>query len=439
MSKGKRISRRQFLGLAAVSAAGALLASTQLEPTAGVWRRLLNRVSRELQRRTATEAPNVPGRSNVFRVDGIPAPTWQTPFHEGVDALLELMGRNGLKFYRTAATSTLGGPEGLIAADDVVLLKVNAQWKQRGMTNTDVLRGLVQRIVAHPDGFRGEVVVADNGQGQDYFSCANENNDDTSDHTQSMQAIVERFRADLGARISIYNWRTIKAETVAEYDQGDEGDGYVLAGPYPLNYPKFTTEAGTHISLRHGVWNGSQYDHSRLKLINVPVLKAHLMFGATGAIKNVIGCVSRYAGVDEVGGDTWIFHDAFTKAFNGLPAGLPGSLWALHFPTLNVLDAIYVSPLGNRSQDATFEATPRQGTLLASIDPIALDYYAAKHVLGAVQRAVSCPRHTAESADPDRGSVFRQYILFAQARLLEAGYTVRFGAEGVNLIQETME
>ena len=51
----------------------------------------------------------------------------------------------------------------LLRAGDVVLLKVNAQWKYRGCTNSDVVRGLVQRILEHPDGFAGEVVIA-NGQ-----------------------------------------------------------------------------------------------------------------------------------------------------------------------------------------------------------------------------------------------------------------------------------
>lgn len=63
------------------------------------------------------------------------------------------MGMKGLKFYRSDQYSFLSGPLGLIECDDVVLIKVNAQWKYRGCTNSDLVRGLIQRILDHPDGF----------------------------------------------------------------------------------------------------------------------------------------------------------------------------------------------------------------------------------------------------------------------------------------------
>ena len=36
-----------------------------------------------------------------------------------------------------------------------------AERPQRGGTNTDVLKGLIARILEHPDGFTGEVVVVE--------------------------------------------------------------------------------------------------------------------------------------------------------------------------------------------------------------------------------------------------------------------------------------
>ncbi len=75
------------------------------------------------------------------------------------------MGEQGLKFYRSKKESTLSGEQGLISSDDIVLIKVNAQWKYRGCTNTDLVRGLVQRILDHPDKFTGEVVIFENGHG----------------------------------------------------------------------------------------------------------------------------------------------------------------------------------------------------------------------------------------------------------------------------------
>src|ERR1035437_6861558 len=68
-------------------------------------------------------------RSHVFRVNGCPVHDGQLR-RVGMDALLHLLSTNGTKFYKTAKRGPLNGPSGLIAADDVVVLKVNAQWKR---------------------------------------------------------------------------------------------------------------------------------------------------------------------------------------------------------------------------------------------------------------------------------------------------------------------
>jgi hypothetical protein len=97
----------------------------------------------------------------------------------------------------------LGGPEGLIAPDDIVLIKVNAQWKHRGATNTDLVRGLIQRLLDYPGGFRGEVVIFENGQGRGSLACDNTANysDDSvranaNDERQSFQALVDTVFRD---------------------------------------------------------------------------------------------------------------------------------------------------------------------------------------------------------------------------------------------------
>ena len=76
----------------------------------------------------------------------------------GVKELILLMQRNGLPFYANKNSS------GIIGKDDVVIIKVNSQWDERGGTNTDLVKAIVQAIVDHPQGFTGEVVIADNGQ-----------------------------------------------------------------------------------------------------------------------------------------------------------------------------------------------------------------------------------------------------------------------------------
>jgi len=220
---------------------------------------------------------------------------------------------------------------------------------------------------------------------------------------------------------------------VDEFDDGDDRDGYVLAGNYPINYPKFTTAQGTRISLKRGIWDGTKYDDSRLKLINLPVLKAHVFMGTTGAVKNYAGVMSRFVGEYEPG-DDWDFHANFYRPWNDNPAGLLGTLMAMRFPTLTIMDATYVNPHTNWA--ASFDQTPRVGMLLASTDPVALDYYASQTILFPMKRAAQADK--AIWSDPDAASVFRQYLLAAQARLLEAGHTVRFGQASIRPITMRM-
>jgi uncharacterized protein (DUF362 family) len=425
---GHKVSRRKFLGLAGLGAAGVLVASILVEPLAGYWRRLWGTLDRMPYLRPVPPAPEVPGQSAVFRVDGVAKSAWEKPYHAGVDALLTLMGEKGLKLLRSSSETTMSGPEGIVASNDVVLLKINSQWKQRGMTNTDVIRGLIQRIVDHPDEFTGEVVIVENGQEQDYLDSANENNDDAPDHSQSVEKVVAGFPDNQGYRVSIYNWRLIGRTAVQEWEVGDGRDGYVLAGEYPLNYPKFTTTRGTRISLHRGIWTGNGYDSSRLKFLNVPVLKAHTIMGMTGAVKHFAGVMSRFAGEYE-SGDDWDYHDNFYQEWKGRPAGLLGRLMALRFPDLNILDAIYVNPHSNWA--AWYDETPHFGTLLASTDPIALDYYAGREILLPLRKAYGSEK--AIWSDPDIGSVFRRYLVAAQVHLLEAGHMVRLGEESVVL------
>jgi len=50
----------------------------------------------------------------------------------------------------------------MIEPDDVVLIKVNAQWKYRGCTNSDLIPGLIRAILDQPDGFSSYTDTSDN-------------------------------------------------------------------------------------------------------------------------------------------------------------------------------------------------------------------------------------------------------------------------------------
>ena len=182
----------------------------------------------------------------------------------GLEKLVDLMDEQGLPLYQLGNEGV-----GLIASDDVVLLKVNSQWDERGGTNTDLVKALVKAIVNHPAGFTGEVIIADNGQSSGSLSRARNN---AQDIAQSMQLVAESFPE---YNVSTYLWDEITFKRVEEYSQGDLEDGYVLSDRpdedtgIVVSYPKFMTKHGTRVSFKMGIWDlaNRTYDSDRLEVI----------------------------------------------------------------------------------------------------------------------------------------------------------------------------
>jgi len=377
------------------------------------------------------------GSSYVYRALNCPVPDWvNSSTHQGFEGLLHLMGRsqNPLHFYRTAApydynSNPFGSPTGIIAPNDVVLIKVNCEWRQRGMTNTDLLRGLIQMIVSHPDGFTGEVVVVENGQWDSYLFEGSANN--AEDHGQSVADVAGMFP---GYNVSLYRrngtqyqaWMDMRSITVQDYDQGNMTDGYVNyhATAAYTSYPKFTTAYGTRISLRHGIWTGSAYDAARLKFLNVPVLKNHRLMGVTAALKHYMGVLSTAMTIEQ-------HHPQLYQ--NGLMGRMMG---AVRYPDLNIIDALFVQPNHPEGPASSYSTAVRLNQLLASVDPVALDYYTGKQVLYALS---GYDRHNpdslyTETTNPyhdgteSRGypyNVFRQYLMTSQTKLASYGLATR--------------
>jgi len=320
--------------------------------------------------------------SRVFRVDGCPAHDGAIR-HVGVDALLTLLAANGLKLFRTLQPHPWGGPTGIIEANDVVLIKVNCQWKCRGTTNTDVLRGIVHRILEHPDGFAGEVVIVENGQGRGGFdgmagggaydgwpAIANTVHVNAEDETVlTVDHLVHDVFA--GQPVSSYLLDRIRDAFISTSEH--IRDGYRMASPpagsdpsTPVSYPCFTTAGGHRVELREGRWTGSGHA-GNIKLINVPVLKHHDGSGVTGVLKHVYGLVSMSDGCSPV------------RHYSQIGSQC-GKFWSLvRTPDLNILDCIWVSKDSLTGYPP--ETTHRSNVLLAGLDPVALDYHASKHVL----------------------------------------------------------
>lgn len=390
---------------------GALTALAGLTITAGVWAGL----TAEKPYAGPQMAPPADYRATVYHIVDVP----QDPVGDrfpGLDLLVSQMGHEGLKFYESATETMESGPGGIIAGDDVVVIKINYQWAQRGGTNTDLLRGLIRRIIDHPDGFVGEIVVCENAQFAS-TSAFDRSQNNAQDIGLSPRDVVTWFQG-LGYTISLFDWTTVRYDSVAEYIDGDMTDGYVVYDYDSrfngrLSYPKFQSDEGTYISLKDGIWDtdGGAYDRAALEFINLPVLKSHhATYGATSCVKNYMGVVTR---------------ELSTNSHNAIGYGILGALLAeIQLADLNILDSIWVNANPFSGPATTYTGATRRDELLASVDPVALDMWAVKNILipAFIDNGYSAPWPT-PSADPDDpGSAFRNYIDNSMNFILDAGY-----------------
>ena len=320
---------------------------------------------------TETNEPSC-SLASLFWVKNIPAIPYQPQLPEtssAMKALINLMSEQGLKFYRSIHSGNLLGPRGLINRDDVVLIKVNAQWKYRGCTNSDLTAQLIEAILDHPDGFQGEVVIMENGQGRGSLNCDTDAAySDSQVHAnavnewQSFQYLIDITFND--PRVSGYLLDPIR-------DVFIDADDHLTDGYRKLDnvsFPCFTTRAGNRIELKEGIWNSGRYQQN-LKLINLPVLKHHDTGGSeiTASLKHMYGVLSMKDS-----------HAPF-RHYQGLGETCGRMISVVRQPVLNIIDAIWVSH--NSLAGEPVKATTPVNQILASQDPVALDYWAAKYIL----------------------------------------------------------
>jgi len=416
------ISRRKILVLIvlAVVSAGSIISWRLYEMGSKPQREV---VGLKLEGWTAKSEPS----SDIFVVNGTRGGDG------GIIELINLMGKHGLLFYKSLEAGKNKGPNGLIARDDVVLIKINSQWNERGGTNTDLLKELIQAILDHPDGFVGEIVVVDNGQAQygsagsgGSFSWSRSNAEDPS---QSVQKVVDMFSDS--HKVSAYLWDSITTKRVEEYMDGDMEDGYVVnatANPRTgimVSYPKFKTKFGTYISFKMGIWNPETqtYDSERLKVINVPVLKTHSIYGVTACVKHYMGVVS-----DK------LTRSLGARAHNTVGKGGMGTeMVETRFPILNIIDAIWVNALPKRGPSTPYNIATRVNVIAASTDPVALDYWAAKYILMKVAELKGYGDRS--SMDPDNlnpGS-FGNWLRLSMNEIIRAGYQSTIEEDHMNV------
>ncbi len=342
----------------------------------------------------------------------------------GFQRLVERMQESGQSFYS------------LFDRRDVLILKVNSQWDERGGTNTDLVKAVIEAILAYPDGFAGEIVIADNGQGQ--YGAAGRGgslgwqSNNAADPSQSMQKVAAKFSSR--HKVSTESWDRLNTVRVEEYSRGDARDGYVVgASPSPetgivVSYPKFTTQYGTRISFKEGIWEPSAgaYDSERLKVINIPVLKSHSIYGVTASVKHYMGVVS-----DRLSG-----HTAHGSVGTG---GMGTQMAQTRFPVLNILDAIWINAAPGRGPRTLYSQATQADIVAASRDPVALDYWAAKNILLPAARKLGYGN--TDSLDPDvtRKGFFGNWLRLSMKALLKGGYPVTLDLDRVNISVSTLE
>ncbi len=352
----------------------------------------------------------------------------------GITDLIDLMGKHGLLLYKLSLSARNQGAVGLLARDDTVIIKVNCQWDERGGTNTDLLRALVQAIVRHPDHFVGEIVIADNGQGTGRGVAGaggsfNYNKNNAENISQSVQNVVDSLSSSY--HISTYLWDAITTSRVAEYSEGDEEDGYVIdtmRSPRTgamVSYPKFKTKFGTFISFKRGIWDprAKAYNNSRVKIINMPVLKSHSGFGVTGCVKHYMGVCSDKL-TERLGAST---HS--TVGTGGMGTEMVGT----RFPTLNIIDAIWINANPGKGPRTSYDVAVQTNVIAGSTDPVALDYWAAKHIL--LQASRNKGYNDTTSMDPDNLAErsFGRWLRLSMDEINRVGYQTTVDENHMNV------
>ncbi len=328
----------------------------------------------------------------------------------------------------------MGGVEKLVAKDDVVVIKPNVQWWNQGAPNLAALKAFVDAVMARPGGFRGEVVLAENcHRGHEPWKAAGwgqpfQWNADLPG-VYNMKELSGHLKKRYGVRFSECHWLDLDAGGRRVHGP-QEGTGYVYCdgtGRVPLlsvdngvrrkgrratimTYPVFGTDRGTIIDFKNGVWERGACTNEPLFFVNFAALNHHSIYcGATSAVKNYMGISDLSGGPDPHKGgrlskDFYNFHSfPFDEWGPGPTPGMLGAEIATFMNTvrradLNITTAEWVG-LSSRIEAPLV----RTRAVLASTDPVALDYHGTKYLLH--------PNSRLSIHDPDdRGSPLHQYL-----------------------------
>lgn len=327
-----------------------------------------------------------------------------------------------------------GGIENIIGSDDVVVIKPNLQWWNQGAPNIAACATLIDCIMNRPGGFSGEVVIGENTHrgkepwkttGWNYEFARNADIPEVNNYNSLCAMLKKKYNR----RFSVAHWIDVSAGGKRVYGPQD-GAGYVYCdgiGGVPLvkmdngcsgalrrdvimSYPIFITDNETMVDFKNGIWKDGSYTGQPVKFINLAALNHHSSFcGMTGSVKNYFGVVDLSNGSDPYAGgkmtqNYYNFHSfAFDHSKPGPAPGIMGREVGLFMKTIRRADLNITTAEWTGIISRTELPTARTHAILASVDPVALDFHAAEYLLYSNSQ---CRHHDPEWED---GPLF-QYL-----------------------------
>lgn len=337
--------------------------------------------------------------------------------------------------------SKLGGIQSKVGSDDLVIIKVSAQWWNQGMTNVAAVKRVIEHILERPGGFNGEVVVFENthfrlrdgsGLSRAWVRPSERNVDvpgwntlgDLLPHFAQKQAPVSFVGLIDGgsSALAADHWHDPEhlygvygGDGRGPIESGSERDGYhwdfnnvfeLRRSPFDVarcmtTWPRFTSpHSGLVIDFRDGVMrrtpNGLEPTGRKLTWINLTTANEHAATGLTAATKSTMGVVDMSAG--ELG--THPLGRGY-RSVHYFGKGAPGASWRMggplaHFanvvraPDLVISVAHWVAftpaepLLGDLRMEAASAALVQ--TVVAGEDPVAMDAWLCRNVMRDVAR-----------------------------------------------------
>lgn len=345
-----------------------------------------------------------------------------------------------------------GGIEHFVGKTDIVILKPNAQWWNQGRTNLAAMKGFIDLVLGIP-GFKGEIIIAENHHFMD-DSLTGKEKDNIRGwvHMSDINGDIDGVNHNINSLIAIYQEQGIENVTKSHWRDGGskadvwgngqngglvgspaDGDGYiwdeadyVLEGLWGLkkwkvkmSYPVFTSDySGITIDLKNGAYRrdgnggGSYIPDKPVRLINFAVLNDHGEdTGITSSIKNYMGITDLSCGWWGHKPEDYVnVHECGAGYYGYAKAGpIAYFMKTIRKADLNIVTAEWVG-WGSRTDPGK---AVHMRTILAGVDPVAIDYHGAKHYIYPISKKMG--HH-----DPDfPDSSISRFLALAQSVLGE--------------------